>query len=496
MAFVPMETLGGAPGIGPREIRNSYVRLIRKYRPEQFPEQYRRIREAYEQLRGTPGKTQSSRSSVPSANLPDGSSNQQPVQKRRQPHAVDPTVIRSGTNGGARSSDEPPHDRQESSEVKSELPHGYDKKTAYRELRKIAITRPVFSHVFTYLYWLLRSDPSLDSECEPLDWIERGLDSMGFQETLAELFKREIANGADPGLKSRWMRRAMSMDARLSALLLQSWCDARVRAHQWEPMFSGLKSIREEILNRDSEQWFRLMLFVVDRVAWEDDAIAKQVYRACWNEMEGMSECHLSFAESLLYYDEYASLVVRMRQVEAKGGRLIKLACAAVRAGWRLRAVRNIEKPLPKPVENFVMEVLEDPTRALRQFDKIAHLETANRQLEGGHGRSGAVLLRYLNNLFSGSEVTPGMPNMESQSGIIIEFLDDMGGQKYERLREPMLEFCQREVVSMSELLHVLRANPRYEVGRGDLRLSESLQSDESFRLVLAIHERMSARKF
>jgi hypothetical protein len=35
-----------------RDLRRAYVRLIRIYRPEHFPDQFRRIREAYEHLEG------------------------------------------------------------------------------------------------------------------------------------------------------------------------------------------------------------------------------------------------------------------------------------------------------------------------------------------------------------------------------------------------------------------------------------------------------------
>ena len=44
----PHELLGVAHGVAPRELRRAYTRLIRRYKPEQHPEHFRRIREAYE----------------------------------------------------------------------------------------------------------------------------------------------------------------------------------------------------------------------------------------------------------------------------------------------------------------------------------------------------------------------------------------------------------------------------------------------------------------
>src|SRR5438309_11363612 len=44
----PYELLGVERTADARELRRAYTRLIRVFKPEQFPEQFRRIREAYE----------------------------------------------------------------------------------------------------------------------------------------------------------------------------------------------------------------------------------------------------------------------------------------------------------------------------------------------------------------------------------------------------------------------------------------------------------------
>src|SRR5262249_26474649 len=47
----PFELLGAPPGVSERDLRRAYTQLIRTYKPEQFPEHFRRIREAYEEAR-------------------------------------------------------------------------------------------------------------------------------------------------------------------------------------------------------------------------------------------------------------------------------------------------------------------------------------------------------------------------------------------------------------------------------------------------------------
>jgi curved DNA-binding protein CbpA len=44
----PHALLGVSPEVLPADLRRAYARLIRVYKPEQSPEQFRRIREAYE----------------------------------------------------------------------------------------------------------------------------------------------------------------------------------------------------------------------------------------------------------------------------------------------------------------------------------------------------------------------------------------------------------------------------------------------------------------
>src|SRR5437660_1300776 len=46
----PRALLGVPANVGPRELRRAYNQLIRTYKPEQFPEEFRRIRAAYESL--------------------------------------------------------------------------------------------------------------------------------------------------------------------------------------------------------------------------------------------------------------------------------------------------------------------------------------------------------------------------------------------------------------------------------------------------------------
>ena len=59
------EALGLAPGAAPEEIKRAYFRLVRKYSPEKEPEQFQKIRQAYEALKDGPKEDAGSRFPVP-----------------------------------------------------------------------------------------------------------------------------------------------------------------------------------------------------------------------------------------------------------------------------------------------------------------------------------------------------------------------------------------------------------------------------------------------
>ena len=46
------KTLGLEQGASQKEIKRAYFSLVRKYSPEEAPEKFRKIREAYERLKG------------------------------------------------------------------------------------------------------------------------------------------------------------------------------------------------------------------------------------------------------------------------------------------------------------------------------------------------------------------------------------------------------------------------------------------------------------
>ncbi len=66
------DILGVKPDASPAEIKKAYFRLVRQYSPEQDPERFQQIREAYEIIKEGGSQKQSGISSAEKMEMPEG----------------------------------------------------------------------------------------------------------------------------------------------------------------------------------------------------------------------------------------------------------------------------------------------------------------------------------------------------------------------------------------------------------------------------------------
>ncbi len=509
----PWRILGVDRATNRRDLRAAYVKLIRRFKPEHHPEHYRRIREAYEHLRerseaiDDPADHNYDPCAAGSHPIPHVDNFPSDRGPRCDPATHPPRTVSEAT---------PSH--RESFESIWQQAYCGDTQQAYRKLITATERSSVELNVFAGLYWLLRRDRSLDSNRSPLDWIEQGLHRNARQDFLAELLIREVASGAQLDLV-HWAKTFLSFDRRRSIRLLRSWCEATVGLRRWDELWAGLNEIRGSLSHEHSEEWFRLILLVLNHVSWERDEAAQKVRRACWDEVQSMTHWHLDFADQLLWFDEYPLLADAIKHVNDVGERWVSLIREAVRAGWSIEPIASREQALPEGLESFAAEVARDPVAAMRKFDTIARTpirhaaevardpvaamrkfdttaRTPIRQpnLPGGQVNYGIVLLTFLNHLFGGGEPSEPSNTSNSQARRIREFIDKIGPTKYCDLRLDLLSFCVEEVVRPSEILSVLHCSRTLNFDGTDTLISESLAGDASLRLVVQIHDFAGAR--
>ncbi len=187
----PYELLDVSRDVTPRDLRRAYNRLIRIYKPEQSPDQFRRIREAYESVLRIAelfGSFTPALEPVPEE-LPMPS-----VQEPAHPEEM------------ARAEVEQP--------VRKSLPDEMDElwdlalngqpAAAYERLRQLVHQHPGRVEVYLRLYWLLTLAPDLDTRREPVDWLVAGLSATRLAGALWELYREELADNPVEALGERF----------------------------------------------------------------------------------------------------------------------------------------------------------------------------------------------------------------------------------------------------------------------------------------------------
>src|SRR5262245_44111221 len=186
------ELLGVDPHVDPRELRRVYTRLIRRYKPEQFPEHFRRIREAYETvlrqaeffqtIRGA--DTDEDDDSAASSDEPSGPGEASAKGAAAvQPWRPVPSLV------------------EELEELWRRACAG-EEAAAYRRLLELQQSEPASVDVLLRLYWLLTLTPELDAARTPCHWLAQGL-SHNLVGPLWELYRREIAEEPAEALSER-----------------------------------------------------------------------------------------------------------------------------------------------------------------------------------------------------------------------------------------------------------------------------------------------------
>src|SRR5262249_25363412 len=151
-----------------------YHALIRRYKPEQAPEEFRRIREAYETV-------------------------SQYVEWREQYGGSDEVIVTTNAPATAIDSIEQSTPAAPIDDPARDWNEGIDGDLVvlYRKLIDWLPRRPNEASLYARLYWLLRLAPECDSDRTPAEWLVEGLSRMADTPgPLVELYRRVL--DADP----------------------------------------------------------------------------------------------------------------------------------------------------------------------------------------------------------------------------------------------------------------------------------------------------------
>lgn len=266
-----------------RDLKKAYTKLIRRFKPERAPEQFRRLREAFEELDqefewreqlaqrfAHPTDTSESSSLDPSDNTMRPIANADETTTRTQSEVRDDTPDK---NCG-RATD--PVNRATIGEASSERNFdqlwqnaidGGDLKSLYSTMAQRATQRPLSDIDFARLYWLLLICPELDADRAPCDWLIEGICHHGLDHRSLMLLTGEARRRLGDSksvLNDRLINERASAN-QLVQLLEIRWFTARQR-QDFSVIAADIERTQQRFLDEPHE-WQRLLVIAVRSLA-------------------------------------------------------------------------------------------------------------------------------------------------------------------------------------------------------------------------------------
>jgi hypothetical protein len=315
----PFALLGVAPGVSPKDLKKAYTRLLRRFRPEEFPEQFRRIRDAFELLQqqikyspwflapppgeGTPKKQPSPEEIPPKEKAADFPLDDLAAENVDYPLELD---------GPGEPADVPwqPGFRPHPTAYQEEIVQLWDRAwageedLAYRRLREIYHEHPQDKEILLRLYWLASVNPDLDHVRHPCDWLLEGLRTSGLAGPCRELYRRYVVNHPEEALGERFGRLLdMPAPANMLAQFVEWRWQAAGRLRQWGVIASDLELLGPRLLREDEETGTRLLLLAIDELAWFTEEPARLVWQSSIQCMDTLEHLHTKLGEAFSRLD-------------------------------------------------------------------------------------------------------------------------------------------------------------------------------------------------
>ncbi|HSQ57043.1 MAG TPA: J domain-containing protein [Gemmata sp.] len=281
----PFELLGVERSASETDIRRAYTRLIRKFKPEHFPEQFRRIREAYEAA----------------------------LQQRKwfgfihfDPPAEDdpaPAIVTAESTGTETAPrDEPrelerPRPVARPEEAAWALAIAGKRAEGYSQLAELARAKSENSELALRLYWLLAIEPAIDEDRTRHDWLAEALRRSCLRGEAVELYRRELEASPEQALLGPY-ENILKCDAtsndRLSLSRLR--VSAAAIARKWNVIDAELEFLAREPGDFAETAWLSYLVIAMGILHFE---YPPKVYRRCKDLLGGLR--HLELREAWVF---------------------------------------------------------------------------------------------------------------------------------------------------------------------------------------------------
>jgi hypothetical protein len=466
----PYELFGIDRSAGMRELRRAYAALIRRFKPEHHPQQFRRIRDAYEALewqarwrdRGGTIEPQD----VDDENFQDRAEPAQTTEPDSQlpkAAAVSPT-----------SASEPPRAERPRAEDDIDvawgraIKDGADWQVLYRQLVQAADRGATDEVLFCRLYWLLMVAPHVDGERKPVDWLAAGLSRNTSTSRLVSLYFEELNRRPQEALQER-SRKLLTQPRpiwQLAELARHRWRALRV-LDRLEEIAVDQRMLRGPFIAAH-EEWAQLLMAAVEMLVWSNgEAVAIQLGE-CLREIEQMNDVQLELAGAL---DRHELLLV-------------------IAADYR-RYTASFHPDLSRQLLELLPELWLNSDVGQRHLVEIlgAWVDHPELVLDGleSLNHSYRVTLSYITDLLT--SLAPR--ERESLDGprrrSIENLIETHEWRLYRACRDELCQYCLRTGIWLDEILEVMHTDPQY-ADLADGTASSHLREDLPLKCLLAGH--------
>lgn len=444
----PETLLGVRSDISRRDLKRAYARLIRRYKPEHAPEEFRRLRAAYEELdrelewkeRFQPYRVQDSDDEADDSNTVND--RVPTIHIRITNDELDQDVGETTDNSDGRLEIGTVVFEKSSDQFWQMALDGGDLKIVYDGILNWSRRRSSSEVDYARLYWLLTLKSDLEPDRDPCAWLTEGIREHGANTRLMPMLDTEVRRrgGQVPLILEDGVLAGNYAVNRLVDLADLRWFAAR-RQGRFDVIGEDFKLIKRRFLD-EPEQWLRLLSFGLKHVILTHAVVFIDLFREELDQIPSISSANWiwdSVDQELALNDACRNLPDR--SVISLGGFPMVLADIGelVETTWGMST-----DEARFPILALCKSLTDEPDRTLREFLRLqdSRFQPIFRRLLELLSEQLAVL-----DVFSISEVTPGLD--QELRRFVQNTFPQSDQQNFHHL---VLEFCLSQEVTTDDI--------------------------------------------
>ena len=437
-----------------RTLKRAYTRLIRRFKPDHHPQQFARIRAAYEELQRqlewraqydsppteqiisldqlldrpspTDRATPSDRPPLP-VSEPDGLT--------QPPATADDAVTPN--------SSEPLRVYTDDLEGAWKIACRGDAAAGYRQLVQLHDRDCGNEELCLRLYWLLRFSPELDPQKDHTDWLVEALRRQLTGRAWV-LYRTELKRQPSLVLSSGndQLRSTPAAPHHLFDFLSVRW-RAAAELGRWPLIQNDLQIFKPLLVLDSATIWARLLFLVADLAVWSHHPDARALRKVAHSELDLLTELQLELIHEFERYDTL--MEISRTLIELPGKPLPEELVKVVRASW-LDSYYELRPTLQVLLDEWV----EQPGAALRGLDALR--------------KNYPPVFHLLRTTICGRDISESLredPEHQHELGnLIVDFFTSYSNLGYQSIRWRLLAFCVQHHITLSVVQEVLEDPP------------------------------------